>query len=417
MISLPKGEAFMLHRLNRLAASLVLAGCANLAHAAGFALVEQSASGLGNAYAGQAAVAADASTIFFNPAGMTYLPDRQVVVAGHLIRPQAEFTGTVSPAIGGGNGGDAADWAVVPNAYFAYRLTPDVHLGLGVNSPFGLKTEYDPEWVGRYQAIKSEVETINVNPSVAFKLSDTLSLGAGLNIQWIEAVLTHRQPLGAPPAPVPLVKIKGDDYGWGYNLGALWQATPATRIGLAYRSEVDYTLDGTSSTSDPSVGPLNGPVTAEVTMPDSASLSLFHKLSSRWDLLADVTWTGWSDFDDLPIRGAVNKTTPENWENILRYSLGATWHMSEKLSLRGGVAYDEAPVSDLDRTPRIPDGARTWIAVGGQYRLSAQSVLDFGYAHLFVNDPGLQSTDNGTTLNGEYSSQVDILSAQITLNF
>lgn len=417
MISLPKGEAFMLHRLNRLAASLVLAGCANLAHAAGFALVEQSASGLGNAYAGQAAVAADASTIFFNPAGMTYLPDRQVVVAGHLIRPQAEFTGTVSPAIGGGNGGDAADWAVVPNAYFAYRLTPDVHLGLGVNSPFGLKTEYDPEWVGRYQAIKSEVETINVNPSVAFKLSDTLSLGAGLNIQWIEAVLTHRQPLGAPPAPVPLVKIKGDDYGWGYNLGALWQATPATRIGLAYRSEVDYTLDGTSSTSDPSVGPLNGPVTAEVTMPDSASLSLFHKLSSRWDLLADVTWTGWSDFDDLPIRGAVNKTTPESWENILRYSLGATWHMSEKLSLRGGVAYDEAPVSDLDLTPRIPDGARTWIAVGGQYRLSAQSVLDFGYAHLFVNDPGLQSTDNGTTLNGEYSSQVDILSAQITLNF
>lgn len=417
MISLPKGEAFMLHRLNRLAASLVLAGCANLAHAAGFALVEQSASGLGNAYAGQAAVAADASTIFFNPAGMTSLPDRQVVVAGHLIRPQAEFTGTVSPAIGGGNGGDAADWAVVPNAYFAYRLTPDVHLGLGVNSPFGLKTEYDPEWVGRYQAIKSEVRTINVNPSVAFKLSDTLSLGAGLNIQWIEAVLTHRQPLGDPPAPVPLVKIKGDDYGWGYNLGALWQATPATRIGLAYRSEVDYTLDGTSSTSDPSVGPLNGPVTAEVTMPDSASLSLFHKLSSRWDLLADVTWTGWSDFDDLPIRGAVNKTTPENWENILRYSLGATWHMSEKLSLRGGVAYDEAPVSDLDRSPRIPDGARTWIAVGGQYRLSAQSVLDFGYAHLFVNDPGLQSTDNGTTLNGEYSSQVDILSAQITLNF
>jgi len=286
-----------------------------------------------------------------------------------------------------------------------------VHLGVGLNSPFGLKTDYDSDWIGRYQAIKSEVKTININPSIAYKVSDSLSVGAGLNIQWIEATLTNRIPVLGQP----LVTIKGDDYGWGYNLGVLWQATPATRIGLSYRSEVDYTLDGTASTSDPVV--FNGPVTADVTLPDSASLSLFHKLSPQWDLLADVTWTGWSDFDDLPIKGTVNKTTPENWENILRYSLGATWHMSDKLSLRGGVAYDEAPVSDIDRTPRIPDGARTWVALGGQYRLSKQGVLDFGYAHLFVNDPGLQSTDNGTTLNGEYDSQVDILSAQYTHSF
>lgn len=407
----------MSHRMNRLAAGLTLAGCTHLAHAAGFALIEQNASGLGNAYAGAAAVAQDASTIFFNPAGMTLLPDRQIVVAGHLIKPQAEFSGTVAPAIGGGEGGDAGDWALVPNAYFAFRLTPQLHLGLGLNSPFGLMTEYDADWIGRFQAIKSEVKTINVNPSIAYKVSDTLSLGAGLNVQWIEAELTNRQPLGLPPAPVTLMKIKGDDYGWGYNLGVLWQATPATRIGFSYRSEVDYTLDGTSSTSDPVVAFLNGPVTADVTMPDSASLSLFHKLSPQWDLLADVTWTGWSDFDDLPIQGTVNKTTPENWENILRYSLGATWHMSDKLSLRGGVAYDEAPVSDIDRTPRIPDGARTWLAVGGQYRLSSRSVLDFGYAHLFVNDPDLQSHDNGTTLEGEYDSQVDILSAQFTYSF
>ena len=408
----------MSHRLNRLAAGLVLAGCTHLVHAAGFALIEQNASGLGNAYAGAAAVAQDASTIFFNPAGMTLLPDRQLVMAGHLIKPRMEFAGegefTASGTpVPGNQGGDAGGWALVPNAYYAFRLTPDVHLGVGLNSPFGLRTEYDPGWLGHYQAIKSEVKTININPSIAYKFSDTLSLGAGLNIQWVEATLTNRIPLYGQP----LVTIKGDDYGWGYNLGALWQATPSTRVGLSYRSEIDYTLEGSSGASDPVVGALTGPVTAAITLPDSASLSLFHKLSTSWDLLADVTWTGWSDFDDLPIQGTVNKTTPENWEDILRYSLGATWHMSEKLSLRGGIAYDEAPVSDLYRTPRIPDGARTWVAIGGQYRLSRKSVLDFGYAHLFVNSPGLQSSDNGTTLNGEYDSQVDILSAQYTHSF
>ena len=399
---------------NRLTLGLALIGWCGLAHAAGFALIEQNASGLGNAYAGAAAVAQDASTVYFNPAGMTLLPDRQIVVAGHLINFKAEFSGTVTPAVGGGEGGDAGGLAVVPNAYYAFRLTPDVHLGVGINAPFGLKSEYDSDWIGRYQAVKSEVKTINLNPSIAYKVSDTLSLGAGLNIQWVEALLTNRQPL---PAPVPLVTIKGDDFGWGYNLGVLWQVTPVTRIGLSYRSDVDYKLKGMSSTSDPVVGALNGPVTAKVTLPDSASLSLFHKWSPKWDVLADVTWTDWSDFDDLPIKGTINKTTPENWEDILRYSLGVTWRMSDRLSLRGGIAYDEAPVSDIYRTPRIPDGARTWLAVGAQYRLSAQSVLDFGYAHLFVDDPGLQSVDNGTTLTGQYSSQVDILSAQLTYAF
>lgn len=405
------------YRLSYLAAGLFFAGGAHLAHASGYALIEQNASGLGNAYAGAAAIAGDASTIYFNPAGMTLLPDRQAVVAGHLIKPKAEFSGTATPNIGGGQGGDAGDWALIPNAYLAYRLTPAMHLGLGINSPFGLKTEYDADWIGRMQAIESDVKTVNLNPSIAYKINDVFSVGAGLNVQWMEATLTHRQPLGLPPAPVTLMKIEGDDYGWGYNLGALWQLSAATRVGLSYRSEIDYKLDGTSSTSDPVVVSLNGPVTAEVTVPDSASLSVFHKLSPTWDLLADVTWTGWSDFDDLPIRGTVNSTTIENWKDVLRYSVGATWHMSEKLSLRGGLAYDEAPVPDAYRTPRIPDGSRTWIAVGGQYRLGKASAIDFGYAHLFVSDPSLNVTANGTTLVGEYDNAVDILSAQFTHSF
>ncbi|MHB1060962.1 MAG: OmpP1/FadL family transporter [Thiobacillus sp.] len=403
----------MSHRFNRLAASLALAACANHAHAAGFALIEQNASGLGNAYAGQAAVAADASTIFFNPAGMTYLPDRQVVVAGHLIRPEAEFSGTVSPDIGGGNGGDAGSLALVPNAYFALRLMPDIHLGVGLNAPFGLKTEYDTTWKGRTHAVKSEVKTINLNPSIAWKASESLSLGAGVSLQYAEATLT------SSAGGAGLATVKGDDQGWGYNLGALWQAGEATRIGLAYRSEVKQTLNGDVGFS--TATSLNGPVNAGVTLPDSASLSLFHMLGSRWDLLADVTWTGWSDFKELRIvrtNGDVLGTpTQENWSDSYRYSVGANYHLNDKLTLRGGVAFDETPVSDAYRTARIPDEDRTWIAFGAQYRLSQQSAIDVGYAHLFIRDAAIDKTENGVKLTGRYEASVDILSAQFTLNF
>lgn len=397
-------------RVHRLTAALALAGCANLAHAAGFALIEQNASGLGNAYAGQAAAATDASTIFFNPAGMTLLPDRQLVLAGHLIKPQAEFTGTST--IGGGSGGDAGGLALVPNAYYAFRLTPDLHAGIGLNAPFGLATEYDSTWAGRTQAIKSELKTVNLNPSIAWKASDTLSLGAGVSLQYAEATLTNASAAG-------LATVKGDDTGWGFNLGALWQPSEATRIGLAYRSEVDYTLEGTVTFSGLPAG--NGPVTADTTLPDSASLSLFHRLDDRWDLLADVTWTGWSDFDELRIvrtSGALLTVTPENWDDSYRYSVGANYRWNDRLTLRGGVAYDATPVSDTYRTARIPDESRTWIAFGAQYRLSPKTVLDVGYAHLFVDDARINKTETGpVTLTGEYDASVDILSAQLTLNF
>lgn len=403
----------MLHRVNRLAACLALAGCANLAHAAGFALIEQNASGLGNAYAGQAAAATDASTIFFNPAGMTYLPDRQVVLVGHLIKPEARFSG--SSTIGGGDGGDAGGLALVPNAYLAFRLTPDVHLGLGINAPFGLKTEYDSTWAGRTQAIKSELKTINLNPSIAWQASESLSLGAGLSIQYAEATLSNATNADNPPTSVGVVK--GDDYSWGINLGALWQVNEATRIGLAYRSEVDHTLKGDLKVNGATAV---NPIYANLVLPDSASLSLFHKLNPRWELLADVTWTGWDDFDELRIVNsggtAVVPTTTENWSDSYRYSLGANYHLSDRVILRGGVAFDETPVSDAFRTARIPDEDRTWIAFGAQYRLSPQSAIDVGYTHLFIKDATIKAGEL-VVLTGRYAAAVDILSAQYTLNF
>jgi long-chain fatty acid transport protein len=405
----------MLTKTKCLAAAL-LASAASSTHSAGFALIEQSASGLGNAYAGGAAAAEDASTIFFNPAGMVLLPDNQIAMAGHLIKPSIEFSGTVSPAVGGNQGGDAGRWALVPSTYIAHRLTPRLHAGLGVNAPFGLKTEYDDDWIGRFQAIKSEAKAININPSIAWKLSENLAIGAGLNVQRMEATLSNSI---SPLAPSSLAKVEASDYGWGYNLGVLWQPGQNTRMGLAYRSGVDYTLEGKIKVKN--FGLLaSGPIKADMSLPATASISIFHRLSPEVDLLADATWTGWSSFDRLTIRyanGTLISSTPENWENIMRYSLGATWHVNDRLSLRGGVAYEAAPMSDAFRTPRIPDGNRTWLALGGQYRLTKQRALDVGYARLFFSDPKLDKTGGGTTLDGKYSSAVDVLGAQYTHGF
>ena len=426
----------MSHRVNRLTASLVLAGWSQLAHAAGFALIEQNASGLGNAYAGQAAAATDASTVFFNPAGMGLLPGSQLVVAGNLIKPSAEFQNGGSTAAPlqtlGDAGGDAGDLGFVPNFYYVTPVNQDLSLGIGLNAPFGLKTEYDQTWMGRFQAVTSEVKTINLNPSLSYKLNETVLLGIGLSAQYIDAKLTNMVNYsalagGALGANLQgLADVEGNDYGWGYNLGALFNLAN-TRVGIAYRSEVDYTLEGDVSFANvpaPMAGNAllqTGSVTADVTMPASASLSLFHKLSPGVDVLADITWTGWSSFDVLTVRrtsGTVVSSTNENWQDSWRYSLGVTWHQDAAWTWRAGVAYDETPVEDAYRTPRIPDESRTWVALGGQYRLSEKSALDFGYAYLFVEDASINSTVAGAgTLLGNYDNSVNILSAQYTYTF
>ena len=407
----------MLHRVcfNRLVACVALACGAGFAHAAGFALIEQNASGLGNAYAGQAAVAADASTIFFNPAGLTELSDMQVVVSGNLIQPSAEFSGSASPSFGGGQGGDAGGLAFVPNLYFSLPLASNVSAGVGIYAPFGLKTEYDAGWVGRFQALKSEINTVNVNPSVAWKINDRLSLGAGVDVQRIDATLSNNI---TPAVSGSLMTVTGKDYGWGYNLGLLWQPDQDTRIGLAYRSQIDYTLTGqlTANAVLPS-----GDVAADVTMPASASLSLLRKLAPNVDLLADVTWTGWSAFDRLAVvytsLPVALPVTQENWRDNWRYSLGATWHQDSAWNWRAGVAYDQTPVSDAYRTPRIPDESRTWIALGGQYRMDKKNAIDFGYAHLFIKSASINSTTAAGALTGTYDNYVNIVSAQYTHGF
>ena len=409
------------------AAVLASLFAASGAHAAGFALIEQSASGMGNAFAGGAAAAEDASTVYFNPAGMTYIDGTQVVGALHLIKPSAEFNNNGSiparPPVGG-NGGDAGDLAFVPNMYLVTDIIPSVKLGLGINAPFGLKTEYDSTWIGRFQAIKSEVKAININPAVAFKVNDQLSLGFGVSAMWMQAELTRAVNFGL--GGVGAVKVKGDDWGFGYNLGAIYQVTADTRIGMAYRSKVDQHLEGDATFTRPPAVPAaaapNGGITAGVSLPENISASVFSKLDDKWDLMGDVTWTHWSRFKELRIlrtSGALLALTPENWHNTMRYSIGANYHYSDALKLRAGLAYDEEAIDDQFRTARIPGNDRKWLSLGASYQLTPAGKVDVGYSHLFISDASInddQRPANGRLI-GSYSGEVDILSLQYTHNF
>lgn len=399
--------------IRTLAALLAALGTTG-AQAAGFALIEQNASGLGNAYAGQAATAEDASTIFFNPAGLTEIKGRQIVGALHLIRPSAEFTSSTGVA----SGGDAGSLAAVPNFYYAMDVGRDLKFGLGVGSPFGLKTEYDHPWgpggMGSVHALKSDLKTININPTLAWTLNDTLSLGVGVNLQYIEAELSSFNPLLLGGQ---VVTVKGDDFAWGFNLGAMFALDQASRIGLSYRSQTDFTLDGDMSIPTATLAQ----VTADATMPDVASLAYFRQINDQWAIKADITWTGWEVFDQLVVvnkaTGLPATATDYSWKDAWRFGLGADFRQNDHWLWRVGVAYDNTPVPDPEhRTPGIPDEDRIWLALGGQYRLPGGGMVDFGYSHLFVKESAINRT-TPVPLSGTFDNAVDILSVQYTHSF
>ncbi|HJV51500.1 MAG TPA: outer membrane protein transport protein [Noviherbaspirillum sp.] len=435
-----------------LAASTVALVLPAPSRAGGFALNEMSAASLGNAHAGGAAAAEDLSTIYFNPAGLTRLPGRRIMVSGSALRPSAEFEnrGSVSAAgpLTGGNGGDAGSWALVPALYYAMDLSPDLRFGLGLQVPFGLTTEYDAGWVGRYQALKSDLITADINPVLAYRVNDAVSVGGGISAQYINVELSRAIDFGSvcvgvaglptcgaigflPQARDGSVTVKGNDWGYGFNLGALFAPDARTRFGVAYRSKVSHELSGSANFTKPAglPAPIAASPTftdtgarASVDLPDSLSLSAHVDLDPKWSVMADLTWTHWSRFKELRIRfdnGAADSVTPEEWRNTWRLGVAANYRYNDLWKLRGGIAYDQSPVQAEFRTPRIPDNDRIWLAFGAQYKPSRQDSWDFGYAHLFVHDSSINKAEPpvGGTLIGNYNNDVNILSVQYSRAF
>ena len=435
--------------LNRsLLSILAILGVTNISPstlASGFAITEQSVKNVGNAAAGGAALAEDASTIFFNPAGLTRLSGNSVEGAGYIIFANTTFQNQGSvlvngESLSGGEGGNGGVNSFIPNFYAFWSVSEQVKLGIGISPPFGLATEYDRNWVGRYQAIESRLTTVNINPSVAVKLTDTLSLGGGLNFQYADAKLSNAidfgligQIAGLGTQPQQLdgqVKISGDDWSVGYNLGLLYEPTDNTRVGLAYRSAVTHNLQGNADFTVPNAARaltatgrfLDSDAEAVLKLPDSLSLSVYQNLSDRWAIMGDLTWTNWSRFRELRIKfdNPVQPDTvePENWKDTFRLGLGVNYTVSDAWKLRAGVAYDPGPVREEFTTARIPDGDRTWLAFGFSYQPSSSLSLDFAYAHIFFDDRSInRSTPLAGTLRGKFESQVDIIGLQLSWKF
>ena len=433
------------------------------ASAAFFQIAEQSASGIGNAFAGGAAVAEDASTVWYNPAGMTRLAGPQLVVGGSYIRPSFNANvlsaSTVAGAPISGGGGDAGLNAFVPNLYATYPVSRRLAIGAAVNAPFGLATGYEDTWAGRYYALRSDIKAVNVNLAAAFKLHDAFSVGLGVNHQNLDAELTQAVDFttlcnagallgiggaGACGGPGGFshpnnpndgnakVTAKGD--AWGYNAGILSQLG-STRIGFAYRSQMKFKLDGSfditapanvpaALLTDPNFRLVDSGASADVTLPSTVSLSAVLQTKGPWAIMADVTRTNWSSLPELRIKfdsGQKDQVVTLNLKDVYRYSVGATYRPSDSWVFRAGVALDRSPVqSSADRTPRLPDSDRRWLSLGAGLRASESLGFDFAYTYIRLADSSVQKTDGGVTsenafrgnLSVNYTGSVQIFSAQ-----
>jgi long-chain fatty acid transport protein len=408
---------------------------------------------------------------------MTLLRGRQIVAAINLVRPSSEFDDGGSTAASvpnvpfplqplGSEDGDSGSLALVPNLYLSWEALRDrLWAGVGVNVPFGLKTEWSEDWMGRFHGTDSEVQTINVNPSLAVKVLPWLSLGAGVNYQWITAELANAvnytaaalaaggaPALGALAATCPgavtsgptagtgcagIARIKGDDRSWGWNVGVMADfPTTGTRVGASYRSAIEHEIEGNvtfGNVPPPLAGAVrNGDIRADIELPATVSVAVAQEVLRNLQLLADFTWTEWSSIQALNIfrsSGAGLTSTPLKFDDSWRVGLGANYRLTDMWKLRAGVAYDRTPVQDEDRTPRLPDQDRTWVAGGAQWSVTPAIAIDAGVAWLFIRNassnlpnidpappPGFTAPPRGN-LVGTYEANVWIASAQARYSF
>ena len=489
----------------RITALLVGAALAQQAWASGYHFGTQSVSAQGTANASGAA-ADDVTTIFSNPAGLTHIDGDNFAGVLDIVVPHGDFTDGGShtylgQTTGGQSGGNFTKTTVVPHAYLSHKINSDLTVGFGAFVPFGSDVEYASNWAGRYDVLETKLETLALNPSFAWRVNPTVSIGGGITAQYnkgklvkgadfgtvsmiapngngpslaqqLQGALTQAQGLAAAaqatfgtssaqyqqaaaavqaltglnssmvanlsgnPTYDGQVDVNGDDWGYGFNMGVLFDIDPHTRVGVAYRSKIQHKLNGTANWTVPqtfasspvyaqasatlaalgtNVGNLgqlvqnslnstfsNGGASIAVDTPESLSLSVYRDINDKLALMADVTRTKHSRLQAINVQfanGLAPANIPENWADTTKYSVGGTYKYSDQLKLRAGFMYDQSPVSDSNRTPALPDGDRKWVSLGFNWAFSKASSVDFAYSYVQIGTVGVHNFDNGGVTN------------------
>ncbi|MGE8333677.1 OmpP1/FadL family transporter [Pseudomonas laurylsulfatiphila] len=413
--------------------SLAVAMASTQIFASGFALNEQSISGMGTGFAGRSSAADDASTIAGNPAGMSRIKREQVTGGVAFIDAHTDISDASSRPNGGTNKGDMVPFMGVPMGYYVKPIDDHWAFGIGVYAPFGLVTDYENGFAGRYFGSKSEVKIVTLQPTVSYAFNDKVSIGFGPTINRIDGTLESNLSI-TQAAPDGKVKIEGDDTALGYNIGVLVQATDSTRVGLTYHSKVKYKLEGNTKVNYNVLGLIGQnpnqkyDASLDLTTPESVDFSVTHQLDDKWTLYAGSTWTRWSRLKEITVEntgvpavlnGQFGTITEEqNWHDTWAHAIGASYQLNKQWVLRTGLSVDQAPTNNVDRSPRIPTGDRKIFSVGAGWSPTDDLTIDLAYSYLREESVKVNnSNDRGQSYNAKYENYANGFGLGATYRF
>lgn len=432
-------------QLHKLAAALSVTGLlafSSHAMASAFQLWEQDAASIGNYHAGYAAAAYDASTAFYNPAGLSRFKNQQVVFAGNGVVTSFKYQGNIgvntiddgAPQAVTAQGGNVG---FIPALHYVAPLSDVVTFGFSVDVPFGLKISYGQNTALRYASTTTSVQVIDVSPVLTFKLNDHVSFGLGPDVQIMKGEFDQVGTNGVIEFDSDGINT-ANDTAYGMHAGVLYEFNENSRVGMSYHSQVVHHLTGNSSFSGPLVREAleipSGTITTkraklDITLPPYTALSVYHKLNPSLAVMANIIYTQWSTLQylvlqnvagiqDLAASTNIIVSIPQHFRNTFNYSIGADYAATDTVTLRGGLGIDQTPVNDQYRNVMLPDNNRFVIALGSHFQSTKTLGFDIGWSHIFmnsahVNPPAQVTGDEIVTTNGNVTGGADVFAAQV----
>lgn len=392
------------------AAAMMVAGAfATQTYAAGFQLSEQSAIQMGRAMAGAGIVGDDLSAVHYNPAGMTLLSGTRMQATGTWVAVNLDYEGDSGQSENGRLKGQ-----IIPAGFITHQINDSLWAGLGLTVPYGMGTEYGEGWEGKSRGTESMILTFDINPNLAWKVNEKLSVGGGISLQYAKA------ELGMGPMQA---NVKGDSWAWGWNVGLMFQPVETVRLGLAYRSHIAHNAEG--HTDVKGLLNLTSDMKVRIKTPDTVTLSATWEATDALRLSGTARWSKWSNFrslnvQNLDLAGTKLGTTvvENNWDDTWFFSVGADYKLNGQWTVRGGVAYDQGPVENQYRMAVIPDTDRVWFSGGASYKYTDNLTFDFGATYIKgVGDTDLYNKVGGKKIGEFKSLDSYIFSAQMQYLF